>query len=98
LAWGQASSDKAADGGGYHGQVATATVGIEMENPSSLLLPRRLARLVRQTGETTNKGQRLLELEKRGALAALQVLDAASPAGTFSRPLVPYAHDEGADG
>ena len=66
-----------------------------MENPSSLLLPRRL---IRQSGETTNEGQRTLEVEERGALAALQVLDPTAPAGTFGQPLVPYADDKGADG
>jgi len=53
-------------------------------NPPSPVLPRRLIRLVRQGGETTNEGQRNLEVEERGALAALQVLDAPSPAGTVN--------------
>jgi hypothetical protein len=57
---------------------------LHMENPPSPVLLRRLARLVWQSGETTNEGQCTLEVEERGALAALKVLDAASPAGTVN--------------
>ena len=67
-----------------------------MENPPSPVPARGPTGLVRQSGETTDEGQRTVDVEERGALAALQVLDAAAPAGAVSRPLVPYADDEGA--
>jgi hypothetical protein len=55
-----------------------------VENLPSSILPRWLPCLVWQSGEPTNEGQRTLEVEERGALAALQVLDAAAPARTVN--------------
>ncbi len=65
--------------------------------PRSLLLPRKLTLIVPHDTNATDKVQQLVQVQERGALTTLHVLNPTAPARPSGRPLLPKADDEGAD-